>query len=311
MADTRQTAKEIHERFSEHGDVDLEDIESRLENLVDEYKVPIDEARRSVENQLSDEVGVERGGGGGGGGSDYGDIAELDAPDEWTNLRVKVVELWDSDSDAVAQSGLIGDESGRIKFTSWAKSNLPLLEEGKSYELENVVTDEFQERIGVNLNSSTEITEIDEEVEVGSGDIEVSGAFVDVQSGSGLIKRCPKEDCTRVLQNGRCSEHGEVEGEFDLRVKGVIDDGEKVYDVLLDRERTEEITGITMEEAKQQSMDALDTSVVTDEIEEHLIGRYYRVKGPRIGRYLLVDEMEDASEPEFDLDDLLMEARSA
>ncbi len=310
MADIRQTAEEIHERFSDHGDVDLEDVESRLENLVDEYKVPIDEARRSVENQLSDEVGVERGGGSGGGGSEFGDIAELDSPDEWTNLRAKVVELWDSDSDAVAQSGLIGDDTGRIKFTSWAKSDLPPLEEGRSYELENVVTDEFQSRIGVNLNSSTEITEIDEEIDVGSGDIEVSGAFVDVQSGSGLIKRCPEDDCTRVLQNGRCSEHGEVEGEFDLRVKGVIDDGEKVHDVLLDRERTEEVTGITMEEAKQESMDALDTSVVTDQIEEKLIGRYYRVKGPRIGRYVLVDEMEDATEPDVDLDDLLMEARS-
>ncbi len=308
MADIRQIAEEIHERFSEHGDVDLEEIESRLENLVDEYKVPIDEARRSVENRLSDEVGVERGGGGG--GSQTAEIAELDAPDDWVSLRAKVVELWDSDSDAVAQSGLIGDESGRIKFTSWAKSDLPALEEGKSYELDNVVTDEFQERIGVNLNSSTEITELDEEIEVGSGDIEVSGAFVDVQSGSGLIKRCPEEDCTRVLQNGRCSEHGEVEGEFDLRVKGVIDDGEKVYDVLLDRERTEEVTGITMEEAKQESMDALDTSVVTDQIEEKLIGRYYRVKGPRIGRYVLVNEMEDATEHDVDLDDLLMEARS-
>lgn len=309
MADTRQIAEEIHERFSDHGDVDLDDIESRLENLVDEYKVPIDEARRSVENQLSDETGVERGSGGGG-GSTYGEIAELDAPDEWTNLRVKVVELWDSDSDAVAQSGLIGDETGRIKFTSWAKSDLPTLDEGESYELENVVTDEFQERIGVNLNSSTEITELDEDVEVGNADIEVSGAFVDVQSGSGLIKRCPEDDCTRVLQNGRCSEHGEVEGEFDLRVKGVIDDGEKVYDVLLDREQTEDVTGITMEEAKQESMDALDTSVVTDQIEDELIGRYYRVEGPRIGRYVLVNEMEDATEADVDLDDLLMEARS-
>jgi hypothetical protein len=34
------------------------------------------------------------------------------------------------------------------------------------------------------------------------------------------------------------------------------------------------------------------------------------VKGPRIGRYVLVNEMEDATDADVDLDDLLMEARS-
>ncbi|MFP4632732.1 MAG: replication factor A [Halobacteriales archaeon] len=307
MADIKQTAKEIHERFSEHG-VELDDVESRLDNLVNEYQVPLDEARRSVESHYSKQTGVSREDR----TSETAKAAEIDAPEEWVDMRVKVVELWDSDSDAVAQTGLLGDDTGRIRFTAWSKSELPALEEGRSYELENVVTDEYQGRMSVKLNSTTEITELDEDVEVGTSDVEVEGALVDVQSGSGLIKRCPEEDCTRVLQNGRCSEHGEVEGEFDLRVKAVLDDGEKVHDVLLDRERTEEVTGITMEEAKQESMDALDTSVVTDDIEGKLLGRYYHVVGPRIGRYVLVDEMTEVSgADDLDLDAVLMEARSA
>jgi hypothetical protein len=60
----------------------------------------------------------------------------------------------------------------------------------------------------------------------------MEGALVDIKDGSGLIKRCPDEDCTRVIRNGRCSEHGDVSGEFDLRIKGVLDDGEQAQDAL-------------------------------------------------------------------------------
>jgi len=56
---------------------------------------------------------------------------------------------------------------------------------------------------------------------------------VDVQSGSGLIKRCP--ECNRALVKGACGEHGKVEGVYDLRIKAVLDDGEKVQDILMNR----------------------------------------------------------------------------
>jgi replication factor A1 len=95
-----------------------------------------------------------------------------------------------------------------------------------------------------------------------------------------------------------------------MRIKGVLDDGNDVYDVLLDREATERVTGIEMEEAKQDAMDALDTSVVTDSMKSILVGRYFHVKGPRVGRYVLADEVEEVDETP-DADALLMEARSA
>jgi replication factor A1 len=132
---------------------------------------------------------------------------------------------------------------------------------------------------------------------------------VDIQSGSGLIKRCPDEDCTRVLQNGRCSEHGEVEGEFDLRIKGVLDDGEEVTEVIFDQEATEALTGITLEEAKEHAMDALDTTVVADDMREQLLGRYFSVTGPTFGRYVLADEQEELSGP-IDPEPTLIRARS-
>ncbi|WP_123536848.1 replication factor A [Halosimplex salinum] len=311
MTDLRTQATEIHEQFSDQLDISVDDVEERLDTLVNEYKVPLSEARRSVTNTYLDEAGMERDelGGGAGSGNEQVEIADVDAPEEWIDVTAKVTELWDATSDAVAQVGLLGDETGTIKFTKWSKSDLPDLEEGKVYHLRNVVTDEYEGRYSVKLNRTTVIEERDEDIEVGSDDVTVEGALVDIQSGSGLIKRCPEEDCTRVLQNGRCNEHGEVEGEFDLRIKGVLDDGNEVHEILFNKEATEDLTGITLEEAQEMAMDALDTSVVADEMRADLLGKYYRITGPTFRRYVLVDDVEQLSDP-TDAEAVLIKARS-
>jgi replication factor A1 len=306
--DLRTHAAEIHEQFSDRLDVSVDEIEERLRTLTEEYKVPTSEARRSVVNTYLDEADMDRDEIGGG-GNDRVEIADIDSPEEWVDLTAKVVDLWDAQSDAVAQVGLLGDETGTIKFTKWSKSDLQDLTEGQVYDLRNVVTDEYQGRFSVKLNRTTTIEEIDEDIEVGEDAAEIEGALVDIQSGSGLIKRCPEEDCTRVLQNGRCSEHGEVEGEFDLRIKGVIDDGNDVHEVIFDRETTEEVTGITLEKAQEMAMDALDTSVVADEMREKTLGRYYHVVGPTFGRYVLADEVTRQTES-ADPEATLIKARS-
>jgi ssDNA-binding replication factor A large subunit len=308
MSDLSDTAAEIHDEFSEHVDATVDDVEARLEKLVTEYKVPLAEARRSVENHYLDEAGLDRDELGGR-GNDTVQVEDVDEPEQWVDLTAKVVELWEPRSDSVGQVGLLGDPTGTIKFTKWAKSDLVNLEEGKTYRLGNVVTDEYQGRYSVKLNKTTSIEEVDEEFDVGDNEDEVEGALVDIQSGSGLIKRCPEEDCTRVLQNGRCSEHGEVEGEFDLRIKGVLDDGRDVHEVIFDEDATEALTGIGLEEAKQMAKDALDTTVVADEMRETVLGNYYRVTGPTFGRYVLANDTEkldDAPDPEA----VLIKARS-
>ncbi len=312
MTDLRTHAEEIQEQFSDQLDIDVEDVAERLETLVDDYQVPLSEARRSVVSNYLDEAGLERdqlAGTGGGGGNEHVDLASVDEPEQWIDVTAKVVELWDPRSDAVGQVGLLGDESGQIKFTKWAKSDLPELEEGKVYRLGNVVTDEYEGRYSVKLNRTTTIEELDEDIEVGDDDVTVEGALVDIQSGSGLIKRCPEEDCTRVLQNGRCSEHGEGEGEFDLRIKGVLDDGDEVTEVIFDQDATEDLTGVTLEEAKEMAMDALDTEVVADEMREDILGYYYRITGPTFGRYVLVNDQERLAGP-VDGESVLIKARS-
>ncbi|AKU06445.1 MULTISPECIES: replication factor A [Haloferax] len=310
MTDLRTHAAEIADQFSDHLDVSADEVEERLESLVTEYRVPVDEARRSVVNSYLDEAGIERDElAGGSGGNEQTLLNDIDEDEQWVDVRAKVVELWEPRSESIAQVGLLGDDSGRMKFVSFTTSELPELEEGKSYALGNVVTDEYQGNFSVKLNRTTSITELDEEIEVGDDSTSVEGALVDIQSGSGLIKRCPEEGCTRVLQNGRCSEHGSVEGEFDLRIKAVVDDGDEVHEVIFNREMTEELTGIELDEAKQMAMDALDTTIVEEEMRGDLVGFYYRVTGPTLGRYVLANEVERLSEP-ADAEELLIKARS-
>jgi replication factor A1 len=308
MTDLHTHAEDIVAQFSDHLDLTADEVEERLDNLVNEYRVPVDEARRSVVNSYLDEADLERDALGGGDNASVG-LAEIDQDEQWLDATAKVVDLWDPRSDSVAQVGLLGDETGTTKFVAFETSDLPALEEGVVYRLENLVTDEYQGNFSVKLNRTTTITEVDEEIEVGDDAETVEGALVDIQSGSGLIKRCPEEGCTRVLQNGRCSEHGSVDGEFDLRIKGVLDDGGAVHEVIFDRESTEALTGTTLSEAKEMAMDALDTTVVADEMRTGTLGRYYRVSGPRFGRYVLVDEFERLSDP-VDAEAALIEARS-
>ena len=391
----KEIAKEIEERFSQKGyNIPISEIESRLDKLINEFKVPPEEARRSVVNYFLKEYNIPRGDffvqqgetptvkvsditsdgnwinisakvvqlwddthesidQAGLMGDETGTIkfnkwakAELPALEEgktylfnnvvtdsyqerlqinfnrtsqieeitedievntqqaeaptvkisdittegkWINISAKVAQIWDNSHESIDQAGLIGDETGTIKFNKWAKAELPSLVEGKSYLFKNVVTDSYQERFQINFNRTSLIEEITEDIEIGTQTVEFSGAMVDIQSGSGLIKRCP--ECNRALIKGVCGEHGKVEGSYDLRIKAVMDDGVCVQDSLLNREISEQLTGITLDEAKQMATEALDQSVVLEMFKEKLLGRYYLVKGPKLDRNILVEDI--------------------
>ncbi|MGZ4903411.1 MAG: replication factor A [Halobacteriota archaeon] len=297
--DIKELAEQISVRFSEQGvQVPVEEVEQRLTSLVSEFKVPVDEAKRSVVSYFAKRYtkdGVanvaETG---------YTRIAEINAEDKWINLKVKVVQLWEPNAPSIAQVGLLGDESGAIKFTSWASVNLPILQEGRSYSIRSVVTKSWQGRFSVSLNKATSIAPLDEEIAVGRAETEIQGAIIDVQSGSGLIKRCP--ECNRVIVKGYCAEHGKVSGVYDLRVKGVLDNGDVVTDVLFNRELTERLTGITLEDAKEMAIEALDHNVVADRIKSLVIGRYYVLRGNKTPRWLLVTDF--AKLPTIDEQDI-------
>jgi replication factor A1 len=220
-------------------------------------------------------------------------IKDITSDGKWVSLKAKVVQLWENEKPSISQIGLLGDDTGIIKFVVWTKSDLPLLEEGKSYMFKNLVTDSWQGRFSVKMNKTTTIVPA-EDVEVANNDSSVTGAVVDVQEGSGLVKRCP--ECNRILVKGACVDHGKQDGEYDLRVKAVIDDGRIAQDIILNQEMTCKVTGIDVKVAKKMAMDAVDPAVVLDEIRRILLGKYLTVKGPVLGsRYLLVKDMQRAT----------------
>ena len=298
VQDTSQSIEEQFQNNTPDVDIDSDDVEQRVDALVNEYKVPKEEARRSVVSYLLDEHDIDREAfydQTNDEGNDLVGCGDIDEEEQWIDVRAEVAQLWEPNSDSIAQVGLLGDETGRIKFVSWATSDLPELEEGAAYSLSNVVTDEYEGRYSVKLNRTTEIERLDEEIEADDGSEPVTreGALVAIRPGSGLIKRCPEEGCTRVLNDGRCSEHGAVDGEFDMRIKGALDDGHTVKSIIFDAEATEAVTGWTLEEATDAAMDALDPGVVADEFRSLLVGRYYEIEGPEVGEYHLVNEVSE------------------
>ena len=74
------------------------------------------------------------------------------------------------------------------------------------------------------------------------------------------------------------------------RVKAVMDNGEKVQDILMNREVTEAFTGITLDKAKEMATEVLDQAVRVDVIKSKLVGTYYVVTGARLERSTTVDD---------------------
>ena len=292
--DLSEPTERMKKRFSELGtDVTESEIREKMELLVNRYRVQLDEAERSVVNQLLRDKGLTQGEYYGISGSPQVKISEIDSDGKWITLRVNVVSLWEPTSENMAQVGIIGDESGTIRFVAWKKADLPALEEGKSYSIGNLVTDSWQGRFSVKLNRTTQITPLEEDVVVGSTEVEVSGAIVYIQQGSGLVKRC--EECSRVIMKDMCPEHGKREGVYDIRIKAVIDDGLRAQETILNKELTEQLTGISVQRAEEMAEKAKDREVVLDEFKRQLLGRYYKVQGPLMGRYMLVKQMSPLS----------------
>jgi len=307
----KDIAQEINAKFLELGvEIPLEDIEERLDKMINKFKVPKEEARRSVVNYFLKEHNIPR--------NDFYTgqsespqkmVSDLNSDGKWANVKAKVVQLWENTHESISQVGLVGDETGTIKFTKWERAELSDVEEGKSYLFKNIVVNEWNGKFQINLNKTSSIESIDEDLEVGSSTATFTGAMVDIQSGSGLIKRCP--ECNRALTKGACMEHGKVDGIYDLRIKAVMDDGTTTQDAIIKRDIAEDITDMTLESAIAMAADALDQGVVLEQMKKILVGKYYTISGSRIERYLLVDSIDQKlALDQAELDELITAAEA-
>jgi len=72
-----------------------------------------------------------------------------DVPDVSTNevsIEGEVITLWDASNPKIAQVGLIADDTGKIKFTSWRKSEPAYVQEGDTVRMRAVKKNWYEGR---------------------------------------------------------------------------------------------------------------------------------------------------------------------
>ncbi len=258
-----------------------QEISARYDLLINEWRVPAAEATRTVIQATLKKHGIETKYWQTGGTAPVVQIDQIKADNEWVSLKAKIVQIWDNRSDKVARTGLIGDETGVIKFTIFGKNNHIIPEdftEGNSYLFENMVSSVWQGQVSVKANKTTTITPCDD-VDVSRRVQKLIGVITAVSSGSGLIKRCP--ECKRALVKGQCGEHGRVDGVYDLRIKAVFSPfgTNELIDLIIGTAPTETLTGISVAQAREIATEALDAAVIEDRFRTEIVGRYYEVTG--------------------------------
>lgn len=286
---------------------------SKQYDLLTKWKVPVTEAIRTVIQANLKTHGIETKYWQTGGTAPVVTIDGVRADNEWLTLKGKVVQIWENRSDKVCKTGLIGDGSGVIKFTIFAKNAdiiPPDFQEGSSYQFENVVSSVWNGQFSVKGNKNTRITPLTEDISVNRRTDTLVGVIIAISKGSGLIKRCP--ECNRALVKGACGEHGRVEGIFDLRIKAVFSPfgGNELIDLIIGTDATKQVIGLSVEAARDIAMEALDTAVIEDKFQKELVGRYYEVTGAMMqSSSMLVNDIKPLTIMPMVIEDALAEIK--
>ncbi|ELZ28973.1 hypothetical protein C474_13764 [Halogeometricum pallidum JCM 14848] len=76
-----------------------------------------------------------------------GKLEEVNRKEVSIEGRIEV--LWESDSPAIAQVGLIADDSGKTKVTIWEKSSAPWIEEGEQVLIHGAARNWYEGRVSL------------------------------------------------------------------------------------------------------------------------------------------------------------------
>ena len=134
-----------------------------------------------------------------------------------------------------------------------------------------------------------------EELVTGASRVGIStqGNVVSIREDSGIIHRCP--ECRRVLRDGECAIHGAQEGNKDLRLRMVLDNGKSTISLIVNKEASESLTGMTQEEILSYITENGSMQFV-QELRERLLGRELVARGRTIvdeqGAMLLSDDTQ-------------------
>ncbi len=194
--------------------------------------------------------------------------------------------------EKVVYSGILGDETGKVRYTSWKDFDL---KEGEVIEISNGYVKSWRGAPQLIFDSRATVKKLDSDrippEKIGSGrvpisklvekggavDVIIEGTVLEIRKGSGLIHRCP--ECNRAIKKGICRIHGEVDGEPDMRIKAVVDDGTGAVDAIMNRDITEKLLEKNLEECMEIAKEAMSYELIMDEISELLTAKPLRIKG--------------------------------
>lgn len=123
--------------------------------------------------------------------------------------------------------------------------------------------------------------------------ISTSGHVISVREDSGIISRCT--ECRRVLRDGECATHGAQEGNSDVRLRMVLDDGKSTISLIVNKAASESLIGMD-EKAISLEVTENGTMAFVQSLRERLLGRQLKASGRTIvdeqGAMLLSDSAE-------------------
>jgi len=184
------------------------------------------------------------------------------------------VESWQSRTftnsngeEKIVRSGDVMDPTGRCRLTAWCDINLKpgdfLHLTGARVQFwqgsPDLVVDDIDQ---VNNLTDAPWEAIDPEqhwVQIELSDllnggsrrgIKTRGTIVAIRPDSGIIERCP--ECRRILRDSNCLDHGAQHGVEDLRLKFVIDNGIHNASLIMAKDPSEKLLGISQDMVKEQ-----------------------------------------------------------
>jgi len=123
--------------------------------------------------------------------------------------------------------------------------------------------------------------------------ISTSGHIISIREDSGIISRC--SECRRVLRDGECATHGSQEGDSDVRMRLVLDDGKSTISLIVNKAASESLIGMD-QQSITSDISENGTMAFVQNLRERLLGRQLKASGRTIvdeqGAMLLSDEVE-------------------
>ena len=209
-------------------------------------------------------------------------------------------------------SGQIADPTGRCRMSAWSElpitdDKLPMTVRLKAVRVRAWqgipdITVDTMDQVEIleetpwddSLDLTNHTAEVDlHEMATGGSRVGVStsAVVVSVREDSGFIQRCT--ECRRVLREGACAEHGPNDGNSDVRLRLVMDDGRSSVSLLTNKSATLALIGMDEGQMKDAVEDQGQMAFVQS-LRSLLLGRTVQASGRTIvdeqGAMMLADD---------------------